>query len=1516
MCLTVGMIGGPYVKGMVGKVKKTPVRSVTFHANLERIAVINLDTGIEKKGEQIYYAAKLIEYPDESYQTTSLEEAKDGMKKDLYGAYIIIPSTFSTAVDSINGTPQKAVFEYQINPHLEGQDRDNMIYELTAFQDSIRNNVSYVFLDAILKEVHNVQDGSMTILANDDSERENLSGVSAEELIQTVEFTELKENNEVISPIDLSKESEGLENTAKSIGEQFDNALDNGQQDYDKITDDQDSMLTALENLKTGVSKVNPLVDEKGKSTIENGIASVNNEIDESNKKVEGQRSLLEQSMVEEINSYGKKQTDGKLKTSRDNIENSVKENVFDAVNKKVDSSLKEQNIQNRQQVQKILEEYTLDLQRYLDQTVQGEIKASVKEITKENVEKTQKALNSKHASETEQLKQSYEKKLEEQRVSLEGQKALLEEQKNALEEQKTLLEEQKNSLEEQKNTLEVKIAEFKENQKQQNERFKQAAEAIRGAAEEEYNDQIQALLAQIDELKTEEENPEEPNPTEPENPEEPDPTEPENPEEPKPTEPENPGETETTETENPETLSLAETEENVPMPNGDNLAFSVIYTTQQMANLPDSIGTVMEVLDSKKGQLVLNEKKFLNKNLELYRVGNVSLEWMARNLSVLQHEQGIVSKIPENITFYEMYGIQQARELNAEQRWKKSQSHKSLAVPLGVRGNDEYVYLNLHEKAHGPHGLVAGTTGSGKSEIIQSYILSLAVNFHPYEVGFLLIDYKGGGMAGLFKNLPHLLGTITNLDGAESLRAMASIKSELKRRQRIFSEYGVNHINGYNKLFKSGEASVPIPHLFLISDEFAELKKEQPDFMAELISTARIGRSLGVHLILATQKPSGVVDDQIWSNSKFKLALKVQDEADSREILKTADAAFITQPGRAYLQVGNNEIYELFQSAWSGATVEAGGMSEQIDDRVYKINELGQGELLNENLDDESESGEKRTQLEAVVDYIEEIFEEQHCEKVPKPWLPSLPFKMISTIQEIKAMEKLDLSFPLGMVDIPDQQSQEEFWIDLETEGNFGFFSAAGYGKSTVLTNCILSLARKNRVSELNFYIFDFGNSALIPLKKLAHTADYMTYDDEEKRGKFFRLIQKEMKVRKQKFAQVSAQSFSVYNQLTDKPLKAIVIVVDNMDILRELDSDEEEEFTKIARDGAGLGIYLMFSALSENGVRYGTLNNIKVKVAGYMYDAADISGIVGRGEYKLPDKKGRAMVNYKGINIMQLYTAVPFENEIDYIEQIQSVVEQINVYYPQEKAQSIPILPETLTYSMLENYETADDTKADIILGLDVEEVKKEGILQMHSPFAVIGDNQRGKTNVMKCILNQLDDQASIYVFDSQSRELNSYREYGGITFIQSEEEVSGFVDEMTYLGESRKEEFMQALTENPEMTVSEFASKQQPVYVVVDQADTFTDMLNEEYEDEITEILERAVNMGVMMIFGIHASKFRGYDELTSWIKSTNHGLVLGDQGNAEIFPVPYQEKIEFTKGLLFRNGVSTKIMIPKC
>ena len=352
-----------------------------------------------------------------------------------------------------------------------------------------------------------------------------------------------------------------------------------------------------------------------------------------------------------------------------------------------------------------------------------------------------------------------------------------------------------------------------------------------------------------------------------------------------------------------------------------ENLGLTLIVRVNQYADLMSNIKTVFMLKDDYSIDLLMEDG--VQKHLRLARdqsTGETDYELLARNLSILDHQLTVSSSIPEAVTFLEMYNVSTVEELNVFERWQSANIHKSISVPLGLRAKDDIVYLNLHEKAHGPHGLVAGTTGSGKSEIIQAYILSLIVNFSPYEVGFLLIDFKGGGMANLFKNLPHLIGTITNLDGAESMRALASIKSELKRRQHIFNEHDVNNINLYNKLFKAGEADEPLPHLFIISDEFAELKKEQPEFMDELVSVARIGRTLGVHLILATQKPTGVVNDQIWSNSKFKLALKVQNESDSKEIIKTPDAAFITQTGRAYLQVGNNEIYELFQSAWSGA--------------------------------------------------------------------------------------------------------------------------------------------------------------------------------------------------------------------------------------------------------------------------------------------------------------------------------------------------------------------------------------------------------------------------------------------------------------------------------------------------------------------------------------------------------------------------------------------------------------------
>ncbi len=291
---------------------------------------------------------------------------------------------------------------------------------------------------------------------------------------------------------------------------------------------------------------------------------------------------------------------------------------------------------------------------------------------------------------------------------------------------------------------------------------------------------------------------------------------------------------------------------------------------------------------------------------------------------------------IPDTVPFGALFeglfsDCEEETVLNIADNYKKGDITERIKAPIGVGEGGVILTLDLHERASGPHGLIAGTTGSGKSELLTTLILALALEYPPDKAAFFLIDYKGGGMSNLFAKLPHLIGSISNLSKSESKRAEISLKSENERRQRIFAESGVNNINDYTRLYDAGVVTEPLPHVFIIVDEFAELRKEEPDFMERLISVSQVGRSLGMHLILATQKPAGVVDERIRANSRFRIALRLVDRADSMDMLRREDATFIKECGRAYLQVGNNEIFTCFQSGYAMCDVSEGRISPHI---------------------------------------------------------------------------------------------------------------------------------------------------------------------------------------------------------------------------------------------------------------------------------------------------------------------------------------------------------------------------------------------------------------------------------------------------------------------------------------------------------------------------------------------------------------------------------------------------------
>lgn len=723
-----------------------------------------------------------------------------------------------------------------------------------------------------------------------------------------------------------------------------------------------------------------------------------------------------------------------------------------------------------------------------------------------------------------------------------------------------------------------------------------------------------------------------------------------------------------------------------------NNKGFSILISAQELKDLPKETKTV--ILANEDNSVMFDKEDTTGKNTAFIADGinEAAIDNVGCDIANIELDLSTQRyALPSMLTFLEMFNVGKIEHLNSLTRWKENNPTISLQTPIGVDSYGGLFNLDLHEKYHGPHGLVAGMTGSGKSEFIITYILSLAVNYHPDEVAFILIDYKGGGLTGAFEDddrgikLPHLAGTITNLDGAAVKRSLISIQSELRRRQAIFQEArkisneGTMDIYKYQQLYRDKTVSEPVPHLFIISDEFAELKTQQPEFMEQLISAARIGRSLGVHLILATQKPSGVVDDQIWSNSKFRVCLKVQEKSDSQDMIKCPDAAELSQTGRFYLQVGFNELFALGQSAWCGAEyVPTDTVEKTVDNSIQIVDNLGRTMMKVKPNKKKTITGNKVKQIVSVVKYLSDLAAEEHI-KVRPLWLAPIPeFIYVDDLE--KKYSSTDSGFILnpvvGEYDDPFNQTQGVLTLPFSTEGNCLVYGSTGNGKTTLLTTLCYSLIKNHTSHEVNIYIMDFGSETLKAFEKAPQVGGVMISSDEEKTINFLKMLNREIDKRKALFSEFGGD-YASYCKNSDSKVPNIVVMINNYSGFAEQYEDLQDVFTLLTRDGVKYGIYFIVTAGNTSAVRYKTQQNFKIMLTMQLNDATDYPIIVGKTDGLLPSRyKGRGLVALDRVYEFQTAYCKAVDDTQSYLRSYCEQLRKNAEFY----AKPIPILPKNV--------------------------------------------------------------------------------------------------------------------------------------------------------------------------------------------------------------------------------------------
>ena len=600
--------------------------------------------------------------------------------------------------------------------------------------------------------------------------------------------------------------------------------------------------------------------------------------------------------------------------------------------------------------------------------------------------------------------------------------------------------------------------------------------------------------------------------------------------------------------------------------------------------------------------------------------VGAADAERLARMLSPVVDAGALIDDagdVPSRVSFVTESGREVCDDPAAVvERWVESNSlhvpgaptrrarrDNTLRALVGRTASDP---LHLDLRSQGPHALVGGTTGSGKSEFLQTWILGMAAAHSPQRVTFLFVDYKGGSAFADCVDLPHTVGLVTDLSPHLVQRALTSLNAELRFREHVLNRKKAKDLL---ELERRGDAEAP-PSLVIVVDEFAALVQEVPEFVDGVVNVAQRGRSLGLHLILATQRPAGVIKDNLRANTNLRVALRMADEEDSQDVVGTSVAATFDPelPGRAVVKTGPGRL-ALFQAGYVG-----GWTSERPPPPVITVETLAFGPSLEwEDLVEDPDLLDEEVgapDIRRVVDTVGAAARSAGLAAPRKPWLPEL-----AGVYDLAAlpMPRRDEELVFGVLDQPEEQRQGPAAFRPDQDGNIAAIGTGGSGKSAFLRTLTVSAGLTARGGPCFVYGLDYGARGLAMLATLPHVGSIIGADDTERTVRLLGQLRDAVDERAVRYAAVNAGTIDEYRRLADRPDEPrILLLVDGFSAFRNTYevgplSSVFDQLVSIAVDGRQVGVHVALSADRLGAVPSTLAGSVQRKLALRMANEMD---------------------------------------------------------------------------------------------------------------------------------------------------------------------------------------------------------------------------------------------------------------------------------------------------------------------